>query len=133
MSGSDDGDYEVGYGRPPKATQFQKGRSGNPKGRPRGSRNVSTLVQQAMGEMVAINQNGRRRKVSKLEAAFIQQANKAAGGDLKAVQLMVGLLDAGEARDRSEAAGQLDPTARDSRDREVLAALKARLAAIGNG
>jgi Family of unknown function (DUF5681) len=35
MSGKSAETYEVGYGKPPKATRFQKGKSGNPSGRPK--------------------------------------------------------------------------------------------------
>lgn len=38
------GEYEVGYGKPPKGTRFKPGRSGNPEGRPRGSKNKQSLV-----------------------------------------------------------------------------------------
>ena len=41
-------DYEVGYGKPPLHTRFQKGKSGNPKGRPRGKKNMSTLLSTAL-------------------------------------------------------------------------------------
>ena len=81
---SDDA-YEVGYGKPPKATRFKKGKSGNPKGRPRGSPNVLTAIDRAIHEKVAINENGKRREISKLDAAAKQLANKAAQGDQRAI------------------------------------------------
>jgi Family of unknown function (DUF5681) len=79
----------VGYGQPPETTRFKKGRSGNPKGRPQGSANVATILAKTLREKVVINENGRRRTVTKLQAAVKQLVNKAASGELRAlVQLM---------------------------------------------
>lgn len=80
-----DDSYDVGYGKPPKATRFKKGKSGNPKGRPKGSPNVMTAIDRAIHEKVAINENGKRREISKLDAAAKQLANKAAQGDQRAI------------------------------------------------
>lgn len=84
-------DYEVGYGRPPKATQFKKGVSGNMQGRPKGTKNIATLFQAIMHERVLITENGKRRKISKVEAALIQLANKAATGDPKSIQTILNI------------------------------------------
>ena len=81
----------VGYGHPPQSARFQKGRSGNPKGRPKGSMNLLTLLATTLGERVVINENGQRKTVTKLEAALKQLTNKAAGGDLRAIVQLVGL------------------------------------------
>jgi Family of unknown function (DUF5681) len=82
-------DYEVGYGRPPKHRQFRKGQSGNPNGRPRGSRNASTLLDEALKERVVVSEAGRRRGMTKLEAILKQLVNRAAQGDHRATQLLL--------------------------------------------
>lgn len=83
---ADDREYEVGYGKPPKATRFKKGQSGNPKGRPKGCLNVATIVERTMSQKVQVKENGRTRTCTKLEVAITQLANKAAGGDFKALR-----------------------------------------------
>src|ERR1700730_1205296 len=82
-------DYEVGYGKPPCHTQFKKGRSGNPKGRPRGAKNSATLLNEALREPVIITHNGRRKTISKKQAIMMQIVNKAASGDHRAIQLLL--------------------------------------------
>ena len=54
-------DYAVSYGKPPRHTRFEKGRSGNPKGRASGAKNLSTLFIEALNETVIIAENGGRR------------------------------------------------------------------------
>ena len=82
-------DYAVGYGKPPVHTRFKKGQSGNPRGRPRGAKNNATLLKEALDQTVAINENGRRRHITKRGAMFTQLANKAAQGDHRAIQTVL--------------------------------------------
>ena len=85
---SDEG-YAVGYGKPPSLSRFKPGASGNPNGRPKGSLNLATVLQKALREMVTINENGKRRKITKLEATMKQLTNKAATGDMRAVNQVI--------------------------------------------
>jgi Family of unknown function (DUF5681) len=85
--------YEVGYGRPPVAHQFKKGQSGNPKGRRKGSHSVESLLFRELNELVAVQEGGRRRSISKLEAVVKQVANKAASGDFRSQKLLIALMD----------------------------------------
>src|ERR1700686_1150872 len=96
----DEGDkaYEVGFGKPPTGPQFRKGQSGNPKGRPKGKPNMATVINRALQAKVIINENGRRREVTKYEAGMIQLANKAASGDLPALKMVVMLARMAEER-----------------------------------
>lgn len=80
---------EIGYGQPPRASRFRKGQSGNPRGRPRGARNFASVMQEALAEPVIINENGRRKTASKLQAIVKQLVNKAAQGDHRSIQLLM--------------------------------------------
>ena len=84
-------EYEVGYGRPPKFTRFKPGTSGNPKGRPRVSKNLAAAFESALSERVPVNDNGKRKKILMSEAIAKQATRKAAGGDLGALRLVVDL------------------------------------------
>lgn len=91
MSRKDDDkpDYEVGYKKPPKHSQFQKGKSGNPPGRPPNSLNAKTIALQELSARVAVTENGVRKKISKLQIALKQAVNKATSGDLKAIPMVL--------------------------------------------
>jgi len=81
-----DNSYAVGYRKPPKHTQFPKGRSGNPKGRPKGSQNVSTIFRRVARQRVKVTGDGRSRYITKLEATVTQLSNQAASGDPRAIR-----------------------------------------------
>ena len=83
--------YDVGYRRPPMATRFQKGHSGNPSGRPKGRKNLATVLSQALQVKIPVTEAGRRRLKTKLEVAITQVVNKAASGDLRALGQILGM------------------------------------------
>jgi hypothetical protein len=84
-----DNNSEVGYGKPPSRTRFVKGQSGNPKGRPKGSQNLATILTKVGRERVKATENGRTRHITKFEAAMLQLMNKAVSGDLNAARVLL--------------------------------------------
>ena len=89
---------KVGRGNPPKHTQFRKGTSGNPKGRPRGSKNLTTYLMEAARDQVTATVGGKARRISKIQATAMQLATKAAGGDQGAIAKFLDWMDEIETR-----------------------------------
>jgi hypothetical protein len=86
-------DHAVGYGRPPKATQFKKGKSGNPKGRPKGSRPIGAVLQEVLGQRISVTENGKTRRLPALEVMLRRLANDAMRNEPVALKLMLSLFD----------------------------------------
>jgi len=85
--------YEVGYAKPPKATRFPAGRSGNPRGRPKGSRSVGAVLQAILHQKINVTENGRTRKVAVLEVLIRRLASDAMRSDPRALKLLLSLAD----------------------------------------
>jgi len=122
--------YEVGFGKPPKGTQFRKGESGNPKGRPKGKPNLATIINRTLQAKVIIKENGRRRKVTKYEAGLIQLSNKAASGDLPALKVVIVQARMAEERMQQDVSKK---TGFDEADQKGLKSLMKRLQAKSEG
>lgn len=84
--------YEIGYRRPPPSGQFKKGASGNPKGRPKGSKNFLTLLEKELAQKVVVNENGKKKTVTRLQAMVKRMVAGALQGDQKALVSLVEIL-----------------------------------------
>jgi hypothetical protein len=117
--------YEVGYAKPPKDTQFKKGVSGNPKGRPKGAKGLNTLVVKVFGEKVAVRTGSGMLRMSKMEAMIHKLAEQGFGGNLRAISIALNRYAASVPDDAArplEAAN--DPADLDDHDRAILEALR---------
>jgi hypothetical protein len=85
-------DYQVGYRKPPRHTRFKRGQSGNPRGRPRESKNLPTLLTEALNERVLVAENEGRRKITKREAIITQLVNRSAKADLRAMKILLDII-----------------------------------------
>ena len=93
---TDDNEYQVGYKHPPKYTQFPPGTSGNPAGRPKGSRNLHSIVREAGKRIVKVNGPAGQREISLTEDVVMQMANSAAQGDHRAQRQFLNLVAVSE-------------------------------------
>ena len=86
---SEDNEYDVGYGKPPKGSQFQKGKSGNSSGRPKQDPGIAAVFRKVSKQKVTANGPNGQQSMTKLEASVTQLVNKAASGDLKAMKVLM--------------------------------------------
>jgi len=84
-------DYEVGYKRPPKHSQFKPGQSGNPKGRSKGSANFKTDLLATLNMLTAITQDGVSRKISTQRAVLMRLRDGALRGKGRELVTFLGL------------------------------------------
>lgn len=93
------GNPAVGYCSPPVHSQFKKGQSGNPRGRRKNSKNLKTLIRQALTGSITIREGEKRRAITKLEAVVLRQIEGALKGNDRAalatlkIAVQVGLLE----------------------------------------
>lgn len=85
-------DYEVGYKKPPKTSQFKKGQSGNPKGRPKGVQNLSTDLQEELEKKIQITEDGKTFKVTKQRAMIKTMFAKALKGNPSSANALINLI-----------------------------------------
>src|SRR5262249_47204445 len=83
----------AGYGQPPIGTRFKKGQSGNPKGRPRGRRNVANVMLDLLNKPVTVRESKKTRKMPAAEVAIRMLANKAGQGDGRALSTVIDLME----------------------------------------
>ncbi len=97
---------EVGYGKPPTRRRFRK--SGNLKGRPKGSKNCKTIVKAIAGEMHTVLENGKHRRRSTLELVLLRLRNMALEeGNDRAFEELHRLIKAYQPQATSDGAGCL--------------------------
>jgi len=79
----------VGPGRPPRHSRFRKGQSGNPRGRPKGRLNLSTMIDRALRKTVTVTERGRARRLTRLEAIITALVHHGLNGDYKSTELLL--------------------------------------------
>lgn len=113
-----DDDYKIGYGKPPLKTRFKKGASGNPSGRPRRSKDFSTLLERQLDRLITVTQNGRKVRVPMREQLVTSTLIAALKGESRARELVF--------RHMREN-GKLDPFGANGSDEKIWAELAGTL------
>jgi hypothetical protein len=84
-------DYVVGKGRPPMGTRWKPGQSGNPKGRPKGVKNMLTYFHEALNRQIDVKVSGKIRRMSAREGIAMNTTNLALKGDVKIIPLVIAI------------------------------------------
>jgi hypothetical protein len=115
--------FVVGYKKPPQHSRFQQGRSGNPRGKQKGVRNLGSDVKRTLEVPVRFNDQGRAKRVSTQEAALLRLREKALKGDARSLNQ---LLDLAKTFNNSTAAESVGDAALAAEDQAILDAYAER-------
>jgi hypothetical protein len=88
---------KIGYKQPPAATRFRKGRSGNPKGRPR-ARHRQIPFDTVLGQLVTVREDDRERRITAAEAFILQLTQKGLAGDSAAARASLAAIEEARAK-----------------------------------
>jgi Family of unknown function (DUF5681) len=115
--------YDVGYGRPPSQSRFKPGQSGNPRGKAPGNKSFKTAFLNELTQPVMVEDQGRRRRMSRNEVLVKSLVNDALKGNHRARKLVFDTLA------QLERSGTADHSQQKTMltDEKVIASLKARL------
>lgn len=102
-----------GYGNPPKEHQFQKGKSGNPKGRPKGAKSIKTIVEDRLSQKIMVTIGGKKKSLTKKEAIIEHMIANALKGDSKARSEILKITALIEASETKGDGGNLPPSEAD--------------------
>ncbi len=80
-----------GYGKPPKRHQFKPGQSGNPRGRPKGTKNLKTDLEEELSELIFIREGGSEKRISKQRGVIKALVAKSVNGDVRAMNAVLAL------------------------------------------
>ena len=109
-NGNEFDDYEIGYRKPPKSSQFKKGISGNPSGRPKKPSDFLSALLREANSKVPITEKGKRKMVKMIDVVAKQVMTKAATGNIQSQRLLYMLLQQAQERAAEE---QSSPNKRD--------------------
>ncbi len=121
----DDPAEKVGPGKPPRHTRFKPGQSGNPNGRPKGSKNLATELQQQLRKVVTITVDGKAKRMTVQEVIARRLANDSMKGVTKAIELLIKLASA-----KPDEAGKDAQSATVLPDKDALRRIHKRLATL---